>query len=186
MAEEIFADRLMSGEHIVWSGRPGQGIIFMPRDAFNIPVSLLLLGFFIYGTILGTHAGAPGFPWFGYFVICIALYWSVGRFLVDAWIRHNMRYAVTNRRVLFDRPWPYNGSFTDVTITELLDISLIKLAGGRGTILLGPLIPMMDNRFRQTWISSLDPTPLLVAIDDARNVCDLIQRLRSDSRKISR
>lgn len=122
----------------------------------------------------------PGFPWFGAFVICVALYWSVGRFLIDAWIRRSMRYALTNRRVLFACPWPYNGSLGEVNISELANTSLIKLAGGRGTILLGPLIPITDDRFRDTWIPALDPTPLLVAIDDASNVRDLIQRLHSD------
>lgn len=66
--DEVFADRLIDGESIVWSARPGQGIIFMWCAATNIPVSLLLLGFLIYGTTLGTHTGAPGFPWFGCFV----------------------------------------------------------------------------------------------------------------------
>jgi hypothetical protein len=183
MAEQPFADRLTNGERIVWCGRPGQGLIFMPDDAFNIPVSLLLLGFFIYITVIGW----PAFTSYGVLVICVALYWTVGRFLIDARIRHGTHYALTDRRVLIARPSPYSSVrwprpiFREVHLGPQLDISLIEHRAGRGTVRFGAPIRILDAQYRYTWIPSLDPRLQLLAIDDARHVFDLIRRLGADS-----
>jgi len=179
MIEEIFANRLEKGERIVWSGRPGQGLIFMPDDAFNIPLYLLFLGAFIYLTVIGW----PALTLWGVLVICVALYWTLGRFLVDARLRRGTYYAITNRRVLFARPSPYRSVrwprpiFREAPLTKYPDISLIEHRGGRGTIRFGPPIRISDVRYKFTLIPSLDPRPHLLAINDARNVFELIKRL---------
>jgi len=94
--EKLIANRLLKGECIIWSGPPGRGIIFTARDALNIPVSLLALGFFIFFAIASARSQPPSFAWFGALLICVALYWVAGRFVLDAWMRRGMRYAVTN------------------------------------------------------------------------------------------
>jgi hypothetical protein len=186
MAAEPFADRLTNGERIVWSGRPGQGLISMPDDAFNVPISLLFLGFFIYVSVIGW----PAFTLFGMLAICVALYWTVGRFLIDARIRRRTHYAVTDRRVLIARPSPYRSVswpqpiFREVQLNQRPDISLIEHRGGRGTVRFGPVIRILDKQYRYTWIPSLDPRPQLLAVDSGRHVFDLIKRLGADGGEI--
>jgi len=179
MVEEIFANRLKKGERIVWSGRAGRGLIFMPDDAFNIPLHLFFVAVFIYLTVTDW----PALTLWGVFVICLALYWAVGRFLVDARMRRGTYYAITNRRVLFARPSPYRSVrwprpiFREVRLAKYPDIALIEHRGGRGTIRFGPPIRISDVRYKFTLIPSLDPRPHLLAINDARNVFELIKRL---------
>ena len=187
MVKEIFADRLENGERIVWFGRPGQGLIFMPDDAFNIPLHLFLLAFFTYCVVIGW----PAFTLWGVLIICVALYWTMGRFLVDARVRRGTYYAVTTRRVLFARPspsrsvrWP-RPIFREVRLTKYPDISLFEHRDGRGTIRFGPPIRISDWQYRCTLIPSLHPRPHLLAINDARNVFELIKRLGFDSSAIS-
>jgi hypothetical protein len=179
MVEEIFANRLENGERIVWSGRPGQGFVFMPDDAFNVPLHLFFLGVFIYLAVMGW----PAFTFWGVLVICISIYWAAGRFLIDARIRRGTYYAITNRRVLFARPSPYRSVrwprpiFTEVRLTKYPDIILIERRGGRGTIRFGSPIRISDAQYMFTLIPSLHPRPHPLAINAARNVFELIKRL---------
>jgi hypothetical protein len=39
MLEGMVADRLFNGERILWSGRPGQGIVLTGQDVFLLPFS---------------------------------------------------------------------------------------------------------------------------------------------------
>jgi hypothetical protein len=43
-----FAGRLLDGETVVWSGRPGQGLRFTGRDLLLVPFSLLWGGFAVF------------------------------------------------------------------------------------------------------------------------------------------
>ena len=105
----------------------------------------------------------------------IGLYLMVGRFLLDAWIRGGMLYAVTNKRILISRSGPF-GKFTALGLDRLPDASISESAGGRGTIRFGELAPMWGGRNGiSSWTPSLDPTPQFIAIENARSVFDQIQ-----------
>jgi hypothetical protein len=65
----------------------------------------------------------------------------------------------------------------EVRLTKYPGISLFEQRGGRGPIRFGPPIRISDGQYRSTLIPSLDPRPHLLAIDDARNVFELIKRL---------
>jgi hypothetical protein len=178
MTEDLLTSRLLSGERVLWSGRPGQGIIFTARDTFLIPFSVLWCGFAIFWTITATRTGGLGFfTLFGSMFICIGLYLVVGRFMLDAFIRNGMRYAVTNRRILIARPWPFR-NLTAVSLSQLADAQLTEGSRGRGTIRFGQPASLSGRQGMSSWTPSLDPTPQLLAIEDASQVFDLIQRSR--------
>ena len=176
MDQDAFRDRLLPGERLLWSGRPGQGLIFTGRDIFLIPFSLLWCGFAVFWTGMASRFPAPPFfmLWGAMFVV-IGLYFVAGRFLFDAWIRRGMRYALTDRRVLIARPAPF-ANFTAVSLDRLADARLSERANGKGTIRFGQPMPMYYGRGFSAWSPALDPTPQFLAIDEARSVFDMIQR----------
>ena len=178
MTEEIFNGRLLPGERIAWSGQPGQGLLLTPRDMYLIPFSLAWCGFAIFWEVgVSSPPKAPGFflLW-GAMFICIGLYFVVGRFLVDAWVRKGMRYAVTDRRILIARAAPF-GKFTAVSLTQLPSIDLNEGANGRGTIRFGQATSMWGRRQSMgLWSPALDATPQFLMIDDVRRVFDLVQK----------
>jgi hypothetical protein len=154
---DAFRGRLLPGERIVWSGRPAQGVLFTGRDVFLIPFSLVWCGFAIFWTVLaatGTmatgRADVAWFPLFGLPFVCVGLYFVAGRFLVDAWIRSGVRYALTDRRVLIARSGPL-ADFTAVNLDRLPDARLSERRNGRGTIRFGQPAALWGGRGFSTW-----------------------------------
>jgi hypothetical protein len=176
MIEDMFADRLLNGERILWSGRPGQGIILTAQDALLIPFSLLWCGFAIFWTVSATGMKAPSFfTLWGLMFVAIGLYFVFGRFLFDAWVRRGMGYAVTNRRVLILRSGPFS-RFITVNLEGMPNLDLRESARGRGTIRFGLSASLFNNRNMSAWSPALDPTPQFIAIDNVRQVFDLVQK----------
>lgn len=175
MIDQLFQGRLLAGERIAWAGRPGGGLVLTSRDVFLIPFSLLWCGFAIFWTFGARSMGAPGFfTLWGVMFVCIGLFFVAGRFVVDAWLRRRLRYAVTDRRILIARAAPF-GRFTAIGLTQLADLTLTERANGSGTIRFG-YEPSMWRNGMGGWLPSLDSTPQFLAIDDVRRVFDLVQR----------
>lgn len=181
MEDGTIQNRLLSGERIVWSGRPSQGLILTPRDALLIPFSLVWCGFAVFWTVGATGMGADVFfDLWGAMFICIGLYFVFGRFLIDAWVRRRMHYAVTDRRVLIARAGPFS-KFTAIGLTQLPDVNLDERRNGCGTIRFGQEVSIWGNRGMGGWTPAFDPTPQFIAIDNAHSVFDLIQRSASQA-----
>ena len=165
MDDQIIRSRLLTGERILWSGRPAQGLLLVPSDAFLIPFGLFFLGFSIFWIAMASNAGG-GFFLFGIPFVVVGLFMSVGRFFVDAWLRQTMVYAVTDRRILIARPAPFG---PESELREGVD--------GRGTLRFGPPTTAVYTRNNlASAIPALDPTPQFLAVDNARQVFDLVQR----------
>ena len=178
MSTTDLSDRMLTGERILWSGRPAQGLRFTGRDVFLIPFSLFWGGFAVFWEVSAvTQPKSDVFlSLWGIPFVLIGLYFIVGRFLVDAWIRAGMFYAVTNKRVLISRSWPF-GKFTALSLDRLPDANLSESSGGRGTIRFGEAGPMWGGRNNMSSLTpSLDPTPQFLAIEEARHVYDQIER----------
>ena len=60
MADDLFTNRLLSGERILWSGKPGQGLLLTGADAYAIPFTLLWCGFFIFWMVGASRAAGSG------------------------------------------------------------------------------------------------------------------------------
>jgi hypothetical protein len=167
---------LLEGETIVWSGRPTRGLVFSSNDIVLIPFSLLWTG--IAFTNAAKAAQGTGSltsqPVLLLFVV-LGLYFVVGRFIVDAWLRSNTRYALTNQRILIARSAPF-GAFTALSLDRLPETHFIPKADGRGTLRFGQSAGRWGRGGFGTWSSALDPTPQFIAIEDAQLVFDEIQR----------
>src|SRR4051812_6306110 len=104
MSSDDLTGRLLDGERIIWSGRPRQGLLLSARDLFLVPFSLLWGGFAVFWEASVMTKSAPAFfQLWGIPFVLFGLYMIAGRFAVDAWLRRNTHYAVTNRRVLIGR-----------------------------------------------------------------------------------
>lgn len=172
--------RLMPGERIVWQGQPKQGFLLTQRDLLLIPSSLAFCAFSIFWTVMATGNGAPFFfMLWGLMFVSIGLFSVFGRFAMDAWVRRDLHYTVTDQRILITRPAPFR-RFTVLRLGQLPDIDLNERRDGRGTIRFGHAVPVWGNRGMSGWSASLDPTPQFLAIEDARRVFDLIQRAQAD------
>ncbi|MDR3499036.1 MAG: PH domain-containing protein [Parvibaculum sp.] len=177
MDESIFLSRLVSGEHILWTGKAGRGILLTSRDVFLIPFSILWCGFAIFWTSTASSMGnAPAFfPLFGLLFVFVGLYFVFGRFLFDAWVRRGLNYAVTDRRILILRASPME-SFTTINLDHLPELELKEKGDGSGTIRFGRRVSVWSNHGISSWTPSLDPTPQFLAVENVRHVFDLIQK----------
>lgn len=171
-----FTNRLLKGEKIVWSGQPSQGLLLTGQDWLLIPFSLLWGGFAIFWESSALATTSPVFvKLWGVPFLLIGLYLVAGRFLFDAWVRRRMRYAVTNKRILIFRSWPFS-KMTALSLDHLPDLSLIESSDGRGTIRFGQQVPLWGRGGGFSgWTPALDPTPQFIAIENARRVFDQIQ-----------
>ena len=179
MFQSDFNDRLLPGERILWTGRPGQGLMLTRNDMFLIPLSLMWFGFTVFWTYEVTlgESAAPLFAqiWGGMFML-IGLHFVAGRFVVDAWVRRRIQYAVTDQRVLVNRSPPF-GKFSAVSLAHLPEAQLNERSDRRGTIRFGPEMALFGRRQGLgTWSPALDATPQFLLIDDARRVFDIVQR----------
>jgi hypothetical protein len=177
MSTTDLSDRMLTGERILWSGRPAQGLLFTARDTMLIPFSLMWGGFAVFWeTTVLSEPNAPGFfGLWGIPFVLIGLYFIVGRFLLDAWVRGGMLYAVTNKRILISRSGPFR-KFTALSLERLPDASISESPNGRGTIRFGAPASFWGGRNNMSsWTPALDPTPQFIGIENARSVFDQIQ-----------
>jgi hypothetical protein len=146
MTTRDIGNLLMDGETVVWSGRSARGLTLTGRDWLLIPFSLIWCGFVIFWetTVLSLKQAPLFFKLFGAAFVLIGLYFVVGRFLLDAWVRSGTQYALTNKRVLIARSWPF-AKFTALSLNRLPETSLVEGANGRGTIHFGQSIPFMGS-----------------------------------------
>ncbi len=175
MRSDDSAGRLLPGETVIWSGRPGRGLLLIGRDGLLIPFSLMWGGFAVYWEASVVRTSAPVlFRLWGVPFVLVGLYFIAGRFVVDAWIRSKTHYAVTNRRILIARSGPF-GKFTTLSLDLLPEVQLSEHANGRGTLRFGQPAPYWGRGGFASWTPALDATPQFLAIDDARSVFDQIQ-----------
>lgn len=184
MGSEQLTSCLMPGERLIWWGPPRQGLMFTGRDVLLVPFSLMWGGFALFWETGVIADGAPFFfALWGVPFVLTGLYLIVGRFLVDAWLRRNTLYALTDRRVLIVRSGAY-AKLTALNMDQLPAAEYKEGRNGRGTICFGAssMVGTFTSGVRggyAIWTPSLDPTPQFIGIEDARNVFDRIQNLMS-------
>jgi hypothetical protein len=163
--------RLMPGERLLWSGRPGQGILFSGHDAYLVPFSLLWGGFAVFWNVSVWREDDPlFFRLWGLPFLVAGLYFIAGRFLHDAWLRARTHYGVTDRRVLIARGSALRS--LDRATLPLLDME--ERRDGSGTIWFGDRPSPFDRRGSGVWTPAAGQTAQLQRISDVRSVYQFI------------
>ncbi len=102
-SEDELRSHLDSGEKLLWTGRPAQGIAFTRQDWFLIPFSAVWLGIALFSFWPKSTKAPEPLPLFvaaGLLFIGIGVYMFVGRFFADLWYRSRLIYGVTDRRAI--------------------------------------------------------------------------------------
>jgi hypothetical protein len=177
-----FQPYLFTGERILWSGQPKQGLALSSRDALLIPFSLMWGGFAIFWNAMvwlapfGTDsAGDPSwlFKLWGLPFLVAGLYLIAGRFFHDAHIRKKLFYAVTDHRILVLR----GRKITSLDINRLPRLELSEHRDGTGTLAFESNNNMSwggMNGF-SWWLPSLSSSTNFFQIQNPRKVYELIR-----------
>ncbi|WP_160009015.1 PH domain-containing protein [Rhizobium sp. 18055] len=175
MAAYSLNSKLAHGERVLWSAAPAQGLLLTSRDLLMIPFSAVWLAFAVFWLSMVTHQGAPAFFYlWGAMFVCIGLFFAVGRFAVDAWLRSRTLYAVTDQRVIILRSAPF-ARFTSIELDRLPELNLIGDGATKGHIRFGSSTSLFGNRSMSGLMPALDPTPQFLGIAKPQVVLDLIR-----------
>lgn len=132
-----FRTYLDTGESLLWTGKPKQGVKLRASDAFMIPFSLMWGGFAFYWEFSVNSLGAPFFfKLWGIPFVLMGVYLIIGRFLFDARRRKNTRYGITESRIII-KSGVFKESIKSLHIKTLSNITLIEKNDKSGTIVLG-------------------------------------------------
>lgn len=129
---------LGSGERLLWTGRPRQGIRLRAADALMIPFSLMWGGFAIFWEAGVLRQGGPPFMilW-GIPFILVAIYIIVGRFFFDSYQRSRTWYGLTDQRAIIRTA----KGVKSLSLRGLTDLSLKERDDRSGTISFGATDP---------------------------------------------
>jgi hypothetical protein len=139
--EPVISGELESGESLLWSGAPRQGLVFRGSDIVMIPLSIIWGGFFVVWGVLATRTGAPGIIWLwaAPFAV-IGLFLIFGRFILDATLRSRTYYGLTDRRAIIVSGVLYR-HVTSLKLSTLSEVSVMERRNGFGTIFFGHVPP---------------------------------------------
>ena len=138
MSEALQIKRaLFKDEVILWQGKPRLGIVFRQNDWLFVPFSIAWtsVAFHFEYSNLST-SGSAFMSLFDLVFVIIGIYLTAGRFLVDAVIRRNTDYALTNRRAIVATS-AFGIGNTSVDIRNTSNISMIEMQNGSGSIMFG-------------------------------------------------
>jgi hypothetical protein len=173
---------LSSDERLLWKGRPATGIRLRSADAFAIPFSLMWGGFAIFWEIgvltqaSKNNSGGAFMSIFGVPFVLMGLYFIFGRFFVDAKVRANTEYAVTNRRAIIVSGL-FSKSVRSFDLQSMSQITLTEKADQSGTITFGPPPYGATQRSPLSFGTSTQQ-PAFEMIDNVRSVYETIEQAK--------
>lgn len=175
---------LLDDEKLLWTGRPGTGIIFRKIDIFLIPFSLFWFGALLIGmiTIIITTSPNSSTPWpiFLFFIpfFLAGCFITFGRFLIDKRRRANTIYGITDNRIII-KSGIFSKKINSFNIKTLSNLSVDEKPDGSGNIIFaqndfvfgimsGIIWQGMGTRF----------TPRFELIEHVRDVYSMILKLQ--------
>lgn len=129
---------LRSDEHVLWKGRPFQGLMaFRGIDAFLVPFSLVWAGFALFWNITVWTMESPlFFKLWGLPFLIAGAYVTVGRLIHNKVSRSKAFYVLTNQRAIVVMG---NGKrIREHALASLQGIETSARADGSGTITFAP------------------------------------------------
>jgi hypothetical protein len=170
-AEREISGQLESGERLLWSGIPPQGLLLRGSDAFLIPFSFMWGGFAIFWETSVLKSGAPlFFALWGVPFVLVGLYLIAGRFVVEAKQRTRMAYGVTDRRAVIISGL-FSKNVKSLALKTLTEVTLTERPDGTGTITFGPSHPMARWYGNTAWPGmGAYSSPCFESIRQARDV----------------
>ena len=173
------SEQLERGETLLWTGEPKHGIVFRTADIFMIPFSLLWGGFAFYWTYAVAQVPGP-IVFFGIPFVIFGLIFIFGRFLIDAKLRANTVYGLTQYRAIIISGI-FSKNIQSLHIKTIGDIELTEKNDGTGTISLGPKNPYMMWGSGMNWLPGVKASPQLELIENARTVYAQIIAIQNES-----
>jgi hypothetical protein len=171
------------GERVLWSGAPPRGLIPRASDLFFVPFSIVWASGAMIAVFSMTRrppaAGAP-VPFFYLFALLfavVAVYITVGRFMVDIWLRARTAYAVTDQRVIITSGL-IGQSVKSLNLRTLTDVTLTERGDGAGTIAFGPANPWGPMSGGMRW-PGMPQQPMFERIPGARAVYEMIREAQT-------
>lgn len=171
---------LTTGERLLWSGRPNRGIILRVSDWFSLLFGIFWLGFVIFWMWGAASSGAPiFFILFGVPFFLVGLFLVGGRFILDAFQKRKMVYAVTSQRVLILQG-VINRSVRSINLRALPEILLSVRSNGSGSILFGQASPYGQAYRSMGWMGMPGMTAF-ENIPNVRQVHEIILRAQREA-----
>jgi hypothetical protein len=167
------------GEKVLWSGAPPRGLILRASDTFLVPFSIVWASGASMGVFQMTRkAPATGTPVPFFLLIAVlftavAVYITVGRFIVDMWSRARTAYALTDQRVIIASGL-LSQTEKSLNLQTLTDVTLTERADGTGTITFGPTSPWGPMSGGLRW-PGMPQQPMFERIPGARDVYEVIR-----------
>jgi len=175
---------LVDDEKLIWTGRPGLGMIFRKIDWFLIPFSVIWFGGVLLAMIAMVFSTSdnqsPPFPVFLFFIpfLLIGSFITFGRFLIDKRRRANTIYAITSDRIII-KSGMFSKKVNSFNIKTLSNLSVDEKSDGTGSIAFGQnnfMFGMMSGMMWQGMGTRFVPSFEL--IEDVRNVYNIILKLQ--------
>ena len=175
--KDVFSNRLLPYEKILWSGKPVRGVVFTPWDIFLLPFIVVWIGSVAIVAVIALSSYDDPFTAFiamMMVVVVATVMW--GRYWWDAWLRGKTQYALTEHRLLICRVGLF-AAFKAVSINRFREAYLIEGKDGRGSIRIGNAQKKMRVSVIVFHHIDLEIVPELIGVTDARRVFDLMQEL---------
>ena len=184
-ADNIIEMELEKDERLIWCGRPYENLTLrFPEDIFLVPISIIwVIAATVWDINLFWEARSAPTPSIliyavlGALFFVAGLYFLFGRIVIDANIRLDSRYCITNRRILINTGFKPKRTGI-ININELEKITVRKnKKSGRGTIIFGPeksflksLLEKLFPMIARNQVSKFD------MIDDVDEVYNMIKK----------
>jgi hypothetical protein len=181
-ASLVIQSHLESGESILWSGQPKQGVMLRGSDAFMIPFSLLWGGFaFFWEYSVITEEAPLFFALWGIPFVVVGAYLIIGRFFVEAKQREKIFYGVTSDRVIIISGL-LQQKVKSLFLRTLSEVSLTESRDGTGSISFGSSFPFASWFGGMAWHGMEQFFGLrLDSIDDPKQVCQIIREAQKNA-----
>lgn len=140
---------LLSGEYIVWKGRPEKGLVFSGQDFIMIPFSIMWLGFALFWEWGAIQSGIPFMMLWGLPFVGIGLYMLFGRYIHSAWLRPRTFYVVTNKKLIIKK----GRKISMYTAMDLPPMTLRIHKNGNGTISFSETVRYRGGRHYSTFFA---------------------------------